>query len=171
MEGMKVIESGIVPIYEDTQERKLVNARELHEFLGSKQDFSDWIKARLGKYCFVEGEDYLRHKIMEQVPHQGGMRSVEKIEYLLVIDVAKELAMVENNAKGRQVRKYFIECERRLKAVSGAISARDSEKLRQQAKLLDIMDRNSRNRQAQILKSSAEFFKDVLPDVSMQASK
>ena len=31
------------------------------------------------------------------------------------------------------------------------------------------MDRNSRNRQAHILKSAAEFFKDVLPDVSMQA--
>jgi hypothetical protein len=31
------------------------------------------------------------------------------------------------------------------------------------------MDRNSRSRQVQILKSSAEFFKEVLPDVSMQA--
>jgi hypothetical protein len=41
--------------------------------------------------------------------------------------------------------------------------------LRQQAKLLEIMDRKSRSRQAHILRSSAEFFKDILPDVSMQA--
>lgn len=35
-----------------------VNARELHEFLESKQDFSTWIKNRIDQYGFVDGQDF-----------------------------------------------------------------------------------------------------------------
>jgi hypothetical protein len=37
---------------------QVVSARELHEFLGSKQQFADWIKDRIGKYGFVENQDF-----------------------------------------------------------------------------------------------------------------
>ena len=134
-------------------------------FLESRQDFSHWIKARIEKYDFISNEDY--SIILSN--RDGDRVGKPKMEYLLTVDTAKEISMVENNPRGRQVRRYFIECEKRLKAVSGAIGARDAEKLRQQAKRLEIMDRNSRNRQAQILKSVAEFFKEILSDTSMQA--
>lgn len=88
-----------------------VNARELHEFLESKRDFSTWIKDRIEQYGFEENVDYLLHKIVEQVPHQGGTRTNTKIEYFIALDMAKELSMVERNEKGRQARKYFIACE------------------------------------------------------------
>ena len=88
-----------------------VNARELHSFLESKQDFSTWIKNRIEKYEFVENADYLLHKFMEQTP--SGAK--HKIDYYVSVSMAKELAMVENNEKGRQARKYFIECEKKLK--------------------------------------------------------
>ena len=89
-----------------------VNARELHEFLESKQDFSTWIKNRIEKYEFVENQDYVSlHKKMER--EIGG---TTRIEYFVSVGMAKELAMVENNAKGRQARKYFIECEKQLNA-------------------------------------------------------
>ena len=88
-----------------------VSARELHSFVESKQDFSTWIKNRIEKYGFVEDVDYLLHKIVEQTP--SGAK--HKIEYYITLDMAKQLAMVENNEKGMQVRKYFIECEKQLK--------------------------------------------------------
>ena len=33
-------------------------------------------------------------------------------EYILTIDMAKELSMVENNEQGRVARRYFINCEK-----------------------------------------------------------
>ena len=39
-----------------------------------------------------------------------------KIDYYITLDMAKQLAMIENNEKGMQVRKYFIECEKQLNA-------------------------------------------------------
>ena len=38
--------------------QQLVSARELHEFLESKQDFTNWIKNRIEKYDFQENEDF-----------------------------------------------------------------------------------------------------------------
>lgn len=94
-----------------------VNARELWEKLGSKQKFSDWIKARIEKYEFAEGADYIVHKIMTQY------NQIDSVDYFISLDMAKELSMVENNAPGKAARRYFIECERALKQPSndGAI--------------------------------------------------
>ena len=91
-----------------------VNARELHQFLVVGKDFSNWIKNRIEQYDFVEGVDYLLHKFMEQLP--SGAK--QKIDYHISIDMAKELAMVERSDKGREARRYFIECEKRLKQVT-----------------------------------------------------
>ena len=87
-----------------------VNARDLHGFLESSQEFANWIKNRIQQYGFVEGMDYLIDKV---VNNPLGGRPI--IDYHVSIDMAKELAMVERNEKGRQARQYFIECERRLK--------------------------------------------------------
>lgn len=88
-----------------------VSARELHSFLESRQDFSTWIKNRIEKYEFVENQDYISfHKKMER--EVGG---TVRIEYFVSVGMAKELAMVENNDKGKQARRYFIECEKKLK--------------------------------------------------------
>ncbi|QQV91499.1 anti-repressor Ant [Tenacibaculum phage Gundel_1] len=90
----------------DSEKGKAVNARELHTFLESKQDFTTWLKARIYKYDFIEGEDYTFHKVMEG--------NTKKHEYALSIDCAKEIAMVEGNEKGKQARRYFINCEKQL---------------------------------------------------------
>lgn len=84
-----------------------VNARDLHKFLEVKKDFSDWIKLRIEKYGFVENEDFT--SILGK--SSGGR---QPIEYHISIDMAKEIAMVENNERGKQARRYFIECEKQL---------------------------------------------------------
>lgn len=100
----------LIPISEKDGKRA-VSARDLHSFLESKQDFSTWIKNRIDKYDLVENVDYvLLHNFVEQV---SGTK--HRIEYALTVDAAKELSMVEGNEKGKQARRYFIECERKLK--------------------------------------------------------
>ncbi len=88
-----------------------VNARDLWESLESKRDFSTWIKSRIEKYEFIEGTDYLLHKFVEQLP--SGAKHC--IDYIITLDMAKELAMVENNARGRMVRRYFILVEKQYR--------------------------------------------------------
>lgn len=100
----------LIKITTDEQGLQVVSARELHSFLESKQRFSDWIKGRIEKYGLIEGQDYLTdHKIM--------IRS-RSIEYILSVEAAKELAMVEGNEKGRQARQYFIACEKALRQLT-----------------------------------------------------
>lgn len=89
-----------------------VNARDLHAYLESKQDFSTWIKSRIEQYDFEKGVDYLLHKVREQLP--SGTKTL--IEYFVSISMAKEISMVERNQKGKEARQYFIECEKRVLA-------------------------------------------------------
>lgn len=86
-----------------------VNARDLHEVLESRQDFSTWIKNRLNECDAIENIDFIRfHKKMEA-------NNATIIEYIVAIDIAKEIAMLERNDKGKRVRRYFIEVEKRYK--------------------------------------------------------
>jgi phage anti-repressor protein len=87
-----------------------LDARELHQFLGAKRDFSNWIKKRLTVNKFVEGEDFTLANSGELA--NPGLQT--RIDYILELNTAKELAMQERNDKGRMVRKYFIECERKI---------------------------------------------------------
>jgi hypothetical protein len=57
----------------------------------------------------VEGCDYVIFNASVKNP-KGGRPT---IDYVLSLDMAKEIAMVEKNEQGQKVRRYFIECERR----------------------------------------------------------
>ena len=96
--------------------RKAVSARELHAFLESKQEFANWIKSRIDKYGLIENEDFSSFdKFIKR--RKGGTR---QIEYVLSLDCAKELAMVEGNSKGRQARRYFIEVDKKYREILSA---------------------------------------------------
>ena len=88
-----------------------VNARELHAFLESRQEFANWIKSRIADFGFIDNQDFLT--ILSKTSN-GGRPSRE---YYITLDMAKELAMIERNEQGRKVRRYFIECEKKLREV------------------------------------------------------
>ena len=96
---------------EERNGAQAVSARDLHDALGVKKDFSSWIKERISKYGFAETQDFEVFTEFGENPNGGR----PTIEYALSIDMAKELAMVENNEKGRVIRKYFIEKEQEAK--------------------------------------------------------
>jgi len=89
--------------------KNVVSARDLHAFLESKRDFSNWMKDRIQKYKLIESQDFTSfNKIVER--EKG---AATRIEYALTLDIAKHLAMVESNHKGFMARQYFVECEKR----------------------------------------------------------
>ena len=96
-----------IPIFQE-HGMDLINARDLFEFLGSKRDFSNWIKYRINQYGFQKNCDYF---IFNKIVENSGR---PKKEYHLTIGMAKEIGMIENTPRGRQIRQYFKECERLL---------------------------------------------------------
>lgn len=109
MNDMKIIDSEIVPVYETDKGEKVVDGRELHKALESKQDFSTWVKKRLSECDALTNVDYdLLHNSVEQV---SGTKY--RIDYIIKLDTAKEMAMLERNEIGKKVRKRFIEIEKR----------------------------------------------------------
>lgn len=104
--------SNLIPVFNGLIQNnpvQLCNARELHAFLEIQTRYNDWIKNRINEYGFIQDEDYL--VITERT--NGRPRK----EYHITLDMGKELGMVERNERGRQIRQYFIRCERTLKTL------------------------------------------------------
>lgn len=89
-----------------------VDGRELHEFLQIKTAYKDWFP-RMVEYGFVEGVDFCSK--MSETSSKGGRPSVN---HSMTIDMAKEISMIQRNERGKQARQYFIECEKRFKAMA-----------------------------------------------------
>ncbi|WP_375678639.1 MULTISPECIES: antA/AntB antirepressor family protein [unclassified Bartonella] len=98
----------------DQETVQAVNARELHMFLKVTSRFNDWIINRIKEYGFLENKDFVSFTKNLVKPKSGRPST----EYHITLDMAKELSMVERNEKGRQARRYFIECEKKLKSQS-----------------------------------------------------
>ncbi|STJ17957.1 phage anti-repressor protein [Escherichia coli] len=110
--------SQLIPVFNGTianETTLLVNARDLHTFLGVGKRFASWITERIAEYGFVENQDYILVSPNREIKGRGGDRRSK--DYHLTLDTAKELAMVERNEKGRQIRRYFIECEKELRNI------------------------------------------------------
>jgi phage anti-repressor protein len=112
MKDLTIFENELIPVYQNEKQERLVDARELHEFLEVGRDFTTWIKDKINKYDFIENYDYA-----VTLTKTGERQNVIKHDYILKLDMAKEVAMVENNERGKQVRRYFIEVEKRYREI------------------------------------------------------
>lgn len=108
MQNLTIIENELVPVYETSTGEKVVYGSELYEVLEVKSKFADWIKNRLNDCEAMENEDF-----------QTFSKKLEKgrpsVDYIIKLDTAKEMAMLERNEKGKQVRRYFIQIEKKYK--------------------------------------------------------
>jgi phage anti-repressor protein len=118
----------LIPIGTDSingQQVQTVDARKLHGFLEVGTEFKDWIVRRIEDYGFESEKDFCSF-LSEST---GGRPSKE---YHLTLDMAKEIAMVERSEKGREVRRYFIECEKRLKTQAAHALSFDEKAIRRE---------------------------------------
>ncbi len=93
----------LIKVTEENGEQ-LVSARELYEFLElDKSQWARWTKKNIEE-IFEENQEYQRLDIVS-----NGNNTTE---YILKLDVAKELAMLSRSEKGKEIRKYFIELEK-----------------------------------------------------------
>ncbi len=87
--------------------------------------FATWIKKRIKDYGFAENEDYsIVLEITETIRNYGistRKGKSRRTEYLLTLDMAKELSMVENNEQGKMARRYFISCEKALRQATQSV--------------------------------------------------
>ena len=88
-------------------DRPVVSARELHDFLEVKTAYKDWFP-RMCEYGFTEGQDYCSF-LSDRV---DGLPGKPRQDAALTIDMAKEICMIQRSEKGKQARQYFIQLEK-----------------------------------------------------------
>ncbi|MEH7148864.1 antA/AntB antirepressor family protein [Bacillus thuringiensis] len=103
----QLFEDGMVRVMVTDTGQKVVNGRDLYEGLKVKDKYATWLKRRIEKYGFIENDEYV------SLSQKCEGNNATRIEHILTLNMAKELAMVENNEQGRKVRRYFIEVEER----------------------------------------------------------
>lgn len=101
--------NALIKVSTNEQGSQVVSAKELYGFLEVKERFSKWFERQL-QFGFILNQDYTPYQMVHPLNNQ------ESIDYVLTLDTAKEIAMLQRSEKGKQARQYFIECEKQLKA-------------------------------------------------------
>lgn len=87
---------------------QVVSGRELHSKLEIGTPFKKWID-RMCEYGFVENIDFVT--VGQKCPIANGGFQEQK-EYILTLEMAKQICMLQRNEVGMKFRKYFIEIEK-----------------------------------------------------------
>ena len=140
-----------------------VNGRDLYNFLESKQDFSTWMKNRIENHELIENQDF----VCSTGSWSEGRGGQNRIDYFFPIDIAKEISMAElKNPKGKQARRYFLDCERRANQANQALTKFSIPETLHEALFLagslakDVHDLRIKNEQTQLERDEAQVQRD-----------
>ncbi|MDV3706672.1 hypothetical protein CMU55_19405 [Elizabethkingia anophelis] len=143
---------------QDNGGQSAVSARELHKFLEISERFSNWFE-RMLQYGFTENVDYQGCEVFNTLANQT------LTDYALTIDCAKEISMLQRSEKGKQARKYFIECEKKLKTGGFTLPQTFAEALKLAANQAERIELQSIELRKQAPK--VEYFNEVLQSESV----
>ena len=118
---LKVVEMKL-----DGRVQRLVNLRSLHEKLGVKEDYRHWAPRSLTNSRSVEGTHYLPVVDHRQVPHQGGLRTVEFKEFYACFEKAKIIAARSNAENSLDICEWLVRVEDQVRqSQSGPLLPKD----------------------------------------------
>jgi phage anti-repressor protein len=95
-----------------------------------KSKYTTWVQRRISDYGFKENIDYISTSQKRNVEKFNNLQPTAK-EYHATLDMAKEICMVEKNARGREARRYFINCEKQAKLKQSTLPPQIARYLRQ----------------------------------------
>lgn len=101
--------AALIPITE-RDGQQVASGRDIHAYLEVTTPYMKWF-ARMVEYGFTKDEDYT--DIFVPVPSGRSDRAYTQTDHAVTFDMAKELGMIQRTAKGKQIRQYFIEMEKR----------------------------------------------------------
>lgn len=155
MKDLTMIENELVPVYETSTGEKVVYGSELHEVLNIKSPYREWYSRRFKDCDAIENVDFEAVEISTP----SGQK---KKQHIIKLDIAKEMAMLERNEKGKRVRRYFIEVEKRYKNVSEL--PHDSDVYMEAARILAGTPVHTKSEVVNVLRH-------VVPDISTMEEK
>lgn len=97
----------VIKVTVNDNHEPIVSGRQLHEALGVKTPYSMWFD-RMVEYGFTENQDFLLNNFVKQTGRGGR----NKVDHIIKLDMAKEIAMIQRTDKGKEVRQYFIQVEK-----------------------------------------------------------
>ncbi|HEL1656166.1 phage antirepressor KilAC domain-containing protein [Streptococcus suis] len=98
----------IINVSVNDNQEPVVSGRQLHEALGVNSRYTTWFD-RMTEYGFTENEDYV---LLSNFGNQTGRGGHNKVDHVIKLDMAKEIAMIQRTDRGKQVRQYFIQVEK-----------------------------------------------------------
>ena len=173
------MEKELIKITTNKEGQKLVSARELYEGLkfDDMDNFSRWIKKQLDNVDAVENIDFTKTLFKEGLSKTGQT----KTDYILTIDIAKEICMVvgvaprtneETRKLSKQFRKFFIEAEKELRIIKKLDSYMIEDPIERAKRWIEeaeerkaLMEENiKKDEEIKVLKPKAEFTDKFLQD-------
>jgi phage anti-repressor protein len=99
--------TALIPVYERLIGNKkclAVEARILHERLGVKKPFTQWLEQYTSKDDWRKDNDFSVFTLVVKNPEGGGRPGIDAA---LSLQMAEHIAMMTRTAQGRKIREYF----------------------------------------------------------------